>query len=128
MKTIILPTDNCPRAGISVLELVASGVILSVIAAASIASLRPGRAGQEPSPIVAADLQSLGGLTQTYRIETGRYPARGVADLIDAGYLPSTEPGHGERAARLAGYDYDPITGRFELPRRRLNIGTSINP
>ena len=128
MKDLQTIHDNRPRGGISLLEVIASIVILSVIAAASVASMQSQKAGPDVSPVVQADLQLLAALTQTYRIETGRYPRRGINELIDAGYLPPVDAVQKNRHRRLTAYDYDPHTGKFAVPRRRTNIGTSVHP
>lgn len=100
------------KSGFSILEVLAAAVILSVVAAAAVATVAPMRAKSE-NWHAHQELASLNAMAQTYHQEEGQYPAN-AADLVHAGYLTDATADKKLWIARIHHeYSYSHTTGVF---------------
>jgi len=100
--------------GFSLLEVIAAVVILAVVAAATVATVAPMRAKSEEK-LAIQDVASLNAMSQTYYLETGRFPAN-VNALAAAGYISNQTPAEQTRLRKLRSYPYNRADGRFSEP------------
>ena len=100
--------------GFSLLEVIAAVVIMAVVAAATVATVAPMRAKSEEK-LAIHDVASLNAMSQTYYLETGRFPAN-VNTLAAAGYLSNQTPAERTRLRKLRSYPYNRADGRFSEP------------
>jgi len=97
----------------SFLEVIAAVVILSVVSAATVATVAPMRARSDQR-LVEQQAASLSSMSQTYFLEQGLFPPEGVPSLIAAGYLANTDTEAQSLNARLRrDFSYNPATGVF---------------
>jgi len=97
----------------SLLEVIAAVIILSVVSAATVATVAPMRAKSEQR-LSEQQIASLNNMSQTYFLELGQFPPEGVSSLISAGYLSSVDAEAKARVERMRrNFSYNRATGTF---------------
>jgi len=97
----------------SLLEVIAAVIILSVVSAATVATVAPMRAKSEQR-LSEQQIASLNNMSQSYFLELGQFPPEGVSSLISAGYLSSVDAEAKARVERMRrNFSYNRATGTF---------------
>jgi general secretion pathway protein G len=106
---------NCNRTrhAFSLLEVIAAVIILSVVSAATVATVAPMRAKSDQK-MSEQQIASLNNMSQTYFLELGQFPPDGVRSLIVQGYLSNVDGDAQTRNARMRrDFNYNRATGTF---------------
>lgn len=97
----------------SLLEVIAAVIILSVVSAATVATVAPMRAKSDQR-LSEQQIASLNNMSQTYFLELGQFPPEGVSSLIAAGYLSNIDAEANARSERMRrNFSYNRATGTF---------------
>lgn len=101
------------RSGISLIEVIAAAIILSVVVTATVATVVPLRVKSEQR-LIEQQLASLNSMSQTYFLERGEFPPQGIDSLIAVGYLANGDADAKARNAKMRlDYVYRHATGTF---------------
>jgi general secretion pathway protein G len=101
------------RSGVSLLEVIAAAIILSVVVTATVATIVPIRVKSEQR-LIEQQLASLNSMSQTYFLEQGEFPPQGIDSLIAVGYLTNEDSEAQARNAKMrTDYRYRQSTGTF---------------